>query len=46
MLRLLGGVPGDLAVLPGTTHITIVDRADWLTSMVAEFLDATLPGTA
>ena len=47
--RLLGGgVPGDvaglprarLAVLPGTTHITLVQRADWLASMVGEFLDA------
>jgi pimeloyl-ACP methyl ester carboxylesterase len=52
MLRLLGGVvPGDLgglprsqlAVLPGTTHVTLVDRADWLTSMVTEFLDAPMP---
>jgi pimeloyl-ACP methyl ester carboxylesterase len=49
MLRLLGGgVPGDLAglprsrlaVLPGTTHVTILGRADWLTSMITEFLDA------
>jgi hypothetical protein len=49
MFRLLGGgVAGDLAglprsrlaVLPGTTHITLVQRADWLSSMVAEFLDA------
>jgi pimeloyl-ACP methyl ester carboxylesterase len=47
--RLLGGgVPGDLAglprsrlaVLPGTTHVTLVQRSDWLASMVAEFLDA------
>jgi pimeloyl-ACP methyl ester carboxylesterase len=47
--RLLGGgVPGDmaglprarLAVLPGTTHVTLVQRADWLASMVTEFLDA------
>ena len=52
MFRLLGGgVAGDvvglpnsqLAVLPGTTHVTIVDRADWLVSMVAEFLDAPMP---
>jgi pimeloyl-ACP methyl ester carboxylesterase len=52
MLRLLGGgVPGDLgglprsqlAVLPGTTHVTLVERADWLTSMVTEFLDAPMP---
>ena len=49
MFRLLGGgVPGDLAglprprlaVLPGTTNITLVQRADWLSSMVGEFLDA------
>jgi pimeloyl-ACP methyl ester carboxylesterase len=47
--RLLGGgVVGDLAglpsswlaVLPGTTHVTLVHRADWLASMVGEFLDA------
>jgi pimeloyl-ACP methyl ester carboxylesterase len=49
IFRLLGGgVAGDLAglprsrlaVLPGTTHITLVQRADWLSSMVGEFLDA------
>jgi pimeloyl-ACP methyl ester carboxylesterase len=49
MFRLLGGgVMGDmtglpssrLAVLPGTTHITLVHRADWLASMVEEFLEA------
>ena len=49
MFRLLGGgVPGDLAglprprlaVLPGTTHVTLVQRADWLASMVGDFLDA------
>jgi pimeloyl-ACP methyl ester carboxylesterase len=53
MFRLLGGgVPGDLggglprsqlAVLPGTTHITLVDRPDWLTSMITGFLDAPMP---
>lgn len=52
MFRLLGGgVAGDvaglprsqLAVLPGTTHVTIVDRAEWLVSMVTEFLDAPMP---
>lgn len=52
MFRLLGGgVAGDLAglprsrlaVLPGTTHITLVDRADWLFSMTTEFLDAPMP---
>ncbi len=54
MLRLLGGgVPGDLvglprsrlAVLPGTTHVTMMERADWIASMVAEFLDASMPET-
>lgn len=49
MFRLLGGgVFGDtpaglpdsqLAVLPGTSHVTIVDRADWLVSMIDSFLD-------
>jgi hypothetical protein len=27
-------------VLPGTTHVTLVQRTDWLSSMVGEFLDA------
>jgi pimeloyl-ACP methyl ester carboxylesterase len=49
MFRLLGGgVVGDLvglprsqlAVLPGTTHVTLTDRAEWLTSMITAFLDA------
>jgi pimeloyl-ACP methyl ester carboxylesterase len=49
IFRLLGGgVIGDmvglprsrLAVLPGTTHVTLVQRADWLASMVGDFLDA------
>ena len=48
LFRLLGGgVPGDntglpqsrLTILPGTTHITLVDRADWLVSMITEFLN-------
>lgn len=52
LFRLLGGgVPGDLgglprsrlAVLPGTTHVSLVDRADWLTPMIEEFLDAPTP---
>jgi pimeloyl-ACP methyl ester carboxylesterase len=46
--RLLGGgVEGDsaglrrsrLAVLPGTTHLTLVERAEWLVSMITAFLD-------
>jgi pimeloyl-ACP methyl ester carboxylesterase len=28
-----------LAMLPGTTHITVAHRADWLVSMITEFLD-------
>jgi pimeloyl-ACP methyl ester carboxylesterase len=52
MFRLLGGgVFGDLAglpesqlaILPGTTHVSIVNRAEWLVSMVGEFLDAPAP---
>ena len=49
MFRLLGGgIFGDtpagmpnsqLAVLPGTSHVTLVDRADWLVSMINAFLD-------
>ena len=48
--RLLGGgVFGDmppglpnsqLAILPGTSHVGMVDRADWLVPMIHEFLDA------
>jgi pimeloyl-ACP methyl ester carboxylesterase len=53
MFRLLGGgVIGDLAglprsqlaVLPGTTHVTLVQRGDWLSSMIGAFLDAPEPG--
>ena len=52
MFRLLGGgMPGDLvglprsqlAVLPGTTHVTLITKTDWLLSMVRPFLDAPLP---
>ncbi len=58
MFRLLGGgVMGDLAglprsrlaILPGTTHVTLLERADWLVSMIGAFLDAPMPeveGTA
>jgi pimeloyl-ACP methyl ester carboxylesterase len=51
MFRLLGGgVAGDnvglpksqLAVLPGTTHITLVYRADLLLAIIPPFLDAPL----
>ena len=48
MFRLLGGgVFGDisglptsqLAVIPGTTHAGIMERADWWIPMIKEFLD-------
>jgi pimeloyl-ACP methyl ester carboxylesterase len=47
--RLGGGVFGDLipelpasqlAILPGTTHIGMLERADWIASMVTAFLAA------
>jgi pimeloyl-ACP methyl ester carboxylesterase len=52
MFRLLGGgVMGDLtglpksqlAILPGTTHATLVERGAWLASMLTAFLDAPMP---
>jgi pimeloyl-ACP methyl ester carboxylesterase len=53
MFRLLGGgVFGDtpaglpnsqLAILPGTSHVTVVYRADLLLSMIPAFLDAPMP---
>jgi pimeloyl-ACP methyl ester carboxylesterase len=55
VFRLLGGgVPGDLtglpkarlAVLPGTTHVTVMNRIDWLLPMITEFLDEPMPETS
>lgn len=51
LFRLLGGVSGDhaglpqvqLAVLPATTHITLMDRVQWLIPMITSFLDAPDP---
>ena len=53
MFRLLGGgVFGDmppgmpnsqLAVLPGTSHVSILSRADLLIPMITSFLDAPMP---
>jgi pimeloyl-ACP methyl ester carboxylesterase len=52
MFRLLGGgVIGDiaglpasqLAVLPGTSHTGLLDRVDWLRSMILEFLGSPEP---
>jgi pimeloyl-ACP methyl ester carboxylesterase len=45
----MGGLPkSQLAVLPGTTHFVppgsaVLDRADWLASMIGGFLDAPMP---
>ena len=41
MFRLLS--TAQLAVLPGTDHLTIVNRSDWLLSMVEAFLDSPMP---
>src|SRR5258707_5440293 len=52
LLRLLGGgVAGDLvglprsqlAVLPGTIHVTLVERASWLVSMITQLLATPMP---
>ena len=54
MFRLLGGgVIGDiaglpaaqLAVLPGTSHVGLLDRVDWLQSMILGFLGSPEPGS-
>jgi pimeloyl-ACP methyl ester carboxylesterase len=38
-----GPPKSQLAVLPGTTHVTVVDRSDLLIPMITEFLDAPMP---
>jgi hypothetical protein len=53
MFRLLGGgVFGDtpaglpdsqLAILPGTSHVTVVARTDLLLAIIPPFLDAPMP---
>jgi pimeloyl-ACP methyl ester carboxylesterase len=48
IFRLLGGVPGDIddlpnsrrAVLPGTTHVTLVERINRLLSMIEQVSNA------
>jgi hypothetical protein len=32
-----------LAVLPGTTHVSVVQKVEWLTSMALAFVDAPMP---
>ncbi len=55
MFRLLGGgVAGDivglpnsrLAILPGTTHVTVMERSEWIVQMVEEFLNLPMPEQA
>jgi len=56
MFRLLGGgVFGDtpaglpnsqLAILPGTSHVTVVERTDLLLAIIPPFLDAPIPESA
>jgi pimeloyl-ACP methyl ester carboxylesterase len=49
-----GGVPGDMtglpktrmAILPSTTHVGVMNRADWLLPMITEFLDEPMPEAA
>ena len=42
----LHGLPKSrLAVLPGTTHVGIIKRTDWLVPMVSDFLDSNLKET-
>ena len=51
MFRLLGGNgpgaaagrPAQLALLPGTSHEEVLDRVEWLSSMITAFL---LPGAS
>ncbi len=47
MFKLLGGgvigdlvdlPPSQLAILPGTSHVGLLDRVEWLASMILEFL--------
>lgn len=48
-----GGKNGDihglpksrLAILPGTTHVGIIQRTDWLIPMITDFLDSELDST-
>jgi pimeloyl-ACP methyl ester carboxylesterase len=55
MFRLLGGgvfgdmppglPPSQLAILPGASHVTVVQRTDLLLSIIPAFLDAPMPKT-
>jgi hypothetical protein len=40
----MGTAPsGYQAGVSGTSHVSIVDRAEWLVPMVMEFLDGSMP---
>jgi hypothetical protein len=40
----MGGRPtSQLAILPATTHFTIIDRTDLLLPIIIPFLDAPMP---
>jgi pimeloyl-ACP methyl ester carboxylesterase len=43
---LVGLPPAQLAILPGTTHVGVMERAAWLLPMVEEFLAAPIPAAA
>lgn len=43
MFRILPN--GQLAVLPGTDHMTVVNRSEWLVPMIEMFLDSPMPPT-
>jgi len=43
MFRLLPNA--QLVILPGTDHMTIVNRSDWLVPMIETFLDSPMPPT-
>jgi len=38
------GLPASqLAILPGTSHVTVVNRSELLLAMIPPFLDASMP---
>jgi hypothetical protein len=34
-----------VAIIPGTTHVGMMQRADWLIPMITDFLDSDLNAT-
>lgn len=40
----LGGMPkSQLAIIPGTSHLGILEHAEWISAMITAFLDAPMP---